>query len=410
MLIGRAGAAVARAAVRMLGGTYGRRVVVVAGKGNNGADGRDAARRLERRGVRVDVIDAADAPDRLPACDLVDRRRLRHRLPRRVPTRPIPAGAPVLAVDIPSGVDGLTGEAGRRAVRADAHGHLRRPQARACCSPPGRRSPARSTVADIGLDVSARHDPPGRGGRRRRLAPVPAASTPTSGRPAVWVVAGSPGMTGAATLAARGAQRGRRGLRAALACPGVDDRSARSGRGRRHAAAGRRAGPAMVLDDADRFRALVVGPGPGRADARGRASGRLVGGRAGPGRRRRRRAHRPRRATPASLRGPARPRSSRPTTGSSSGSPATPPGPDRIAAARDLAARTGAVVLLKGPTTVVADADGRVLADDHRATPGWPPPAPATCWPASSARCCAQGARPAPGGGRGRLRPRPGRA
>ena len=27
----------------MLGGTYGRRVVVVAGKGNNGADGRDAA-------------------------------------------------------------------------------------------------------------------------------------------------------------------------------------------------------------------------------------------------------------------------------------------------------------------------------------------------------------------------------
>ena len=40
VLIGRAGAAVARAAVAMLGGTYGRRVVVVAGKGNNGNDGR----------------------------------------------------------------------------------------------------------------------------------------------------------------------------------------------------------------------------------------------------------------------------------------------------------------------------------------------------------------------------------
>ena len=39
VLIGRAGAAVARQAVRMLGGTYGRRVVVVAGKGNNGNDG-----------------------------------------------------------------------------------------------------------------------------------------------------------------------------------------------------------------------------------------------------------------------------------------------------------------------------------------------------------------------------------
>ena len=40
VLIERAGAAVARSARRMLGGTYGRRVVVVAGKGNNGNDGR----------------------------------------------------------------------------------------------------------------------------------------------------------------------------------------------------------------------------------------------------------------------------------------------------------------------------------------------------------------------------------
>jgi len=37
------------------------------------------------------------------------------------------------------------------------------------------------------------------------------------------------------------------------------------------------------------------------------------------------------------------------------------PGPDRIAAARGLAERLGAVVLLKGPTTVVARPDGRVL-------------------------------------------------
>ena len=50
VLIGRAGAAVARAALDMLGGSYGRRVVVVAGKGNNGNDGRDAARRLRRAG------------------------------------------------------------------------------------------------------------------------------------------------------------------------------------------------------------------------------------------------------------------------------------------------------------------------------------------------------------------------
>src|SRR4051812_42378860 len=71
VLIERAGAAVARVALDMLDGAYGRRVVVIAGKGNNGADGRAAARRLERRGVRAVVLDAADAPTDLPRCDLV---------------------------------------------------------------------------------------------------------------------------------------------------------------------------------------------------------------------------------------------------------------------------------------------------------------------------------------------------
>ena len=45
------------------------------------------------------------------------------------------------------------------------------------------------------------------------------------------------------------------------------------------------------------------------------------------------------------------------------------PGPDRCAAARDLASQTGAVVLLKGPTTVVAEPGGRVrlsLTGDQR--------------------------------------------
>ncbi|MCY4663468.1 MAG: hypothetical protein OXC00_02240, partial [Acidimicrobiaceae bacterium] len=45
VLIERAGAAVARAAVDVMGGRYGRRVVVLAGPGNNGAAGPAAAPR-----------------------------------------------------------------------------------------------------------------------------------------------------------------------------------------------------------------------------------------------------------------------------------------------------------------------------------------------------------------------------
>src|SRR5881296_962730 len=51
-----AGRAVAQEAAAAAGGRYGRRVVVVCGKGNNGGDGLVAARHLARWGIRVAVI------------------------------------------------------------------------------------------------------------------------------------------------------------------------------------------------------------------------------------------------------------------------------------------------------------------------------------------------------------------
>lgn len=64
VLMERAGRAVARAAIEVAGGRYGRRAVVVCGKGNNGGDGFVAARRLLQEGLGVRclcVFDPAEA-------------------------------------------------------------------------------------------------------------------------------------------------------------------------------------------------------------------------------------------------------------------------------------------------------------------------------------------------------------
>ena len=107
VLIERAGAAVARSALRELGGAYGRRVIVVAGKGSNGEDGKVAARRLQRRGVRVNLINADETPENLPEVDLVIDAAYGTGLKR--PYEAPETNSTVLSVDIPSGVDGDTG-------------------------------------------------------------------------------------------------------------------------------------------------------------------------------------------------------------------------------------------------------------------------------------------------------------
>ena len=357
VLIERAGAAVARTARRMLGGTYGRRVVVIAGKGNNGADGRAAAARLERAGVRVDVIDAASAPSRAPTCDLVIDAAYGTGF-RGDYAAPDPASARVLAVDIPSGVSGDTGEASEGAVRAHETVTF------AALKPgllfgEGPLRAGRVAVADIGLDVS---------GARISLvedADV-AAALPRRSRDAhkwqnaVYVVAGSSGMLGAAELASRAAMRAGAGM-VRLGSPGAA--GAELPRGEVVA----KALPAEAWDDEvlpelERCKALVIGPGLGRSDATVAAVRRLVAkapvpvvvdadglnalGDAD--------------AAADVIAGRAQATVLTPHDAEFARLAGSKPAADRIADARGLAVATGAVVLLKGATTVVASPSGAV--------------------------------------------------
>jgi NAD(P)H-hydrate epimerase len=368
VLIGRAGAAVAREALRMLGGAYGRRIVVLAGKGNNGADGRAAAVRLRRRGARVEVIDALDAPDRVADADLV--------IDAAYGTgfhgsyeAPDVGGRPVLAVDIPSGVDGVTGEAAGRVLRAD------RTVTFAAVKPglllgDGRALAGEVVVADIGLAAS--------GDAALVEAADVAAWLPRlrpeghKWRAAVLVVAGGPGMTGAAHLVAAAAQRTGAGM-VRVGSPGLDDDGARpvEAVGLELPADG---WADAVLAEVGRFGALVVGPGLGRRAATQGAIRALLaeadlptvvdadalvalGEALAPHHRR-------------------RPQSTvlTPHDGEHQRLMGDVPGADRLDAARRLAGASGSVALLKGSTTVVAHPDGRVRvvaeADARLATAG----------------------------------------
>ena len=355
VLIERAGAAVARAAVEVIGGRYGRRVVVLAGPGNNGADGRAAARRLRRRGLRVRVFSATEAPpETLPAADLYIDAAFGTGLSRPyTPPRRGRPDAPVLAVDIPSGLDGVTGESLGGPVWP-----ARRTVTFAALKPgllfgEGRVACGETTVADIGLAVD---DDDGDACGLLTDGDVEALPAGTGAthkwHAAALVVAGSPGMGGAASLACSAALRS--GARMVhLNSP----------------AASGTAWPVEVVRfeppltvDADRFMVCAAGPGLGTGqEAADRLADALDLG------------------LPTVvdadglrlLRDPAvaavmdrRRRGSSPVVltphdGEFEALMSARPGPDRIAAARTAAAQLGAVVLLKGGPTVVADPHGR---------------------------------------------------
>ncbi len=376
-LMQAAGRAVARAARR-----FGPcRTLVLCGPGNNGGDGYVAARLLAQQGWPVQVAalhppragsdaEAAAARWRQPVrgFDPVDAARadlvidavfgagLSADVPGAV-AETLGAGRRVLAVDVPSGLDGATGQPRGRVRAADMTvtffrlkpGHLLLP---------GRTLCGDVLLADIGLPPAvlqgigpqAWHNGPA-----LWRIPSPGTGDHKYTRGHVTVLGGA-SMTGAARLSAAAARRGGAGM-VSIAATGRAD-IYRGGE------------PGLIVSDAPLAELLedprrtvwVCGPGLGHDAARA--------------------------ALPALLAAGRRIVADADALGACAGQPQAlagcavltphegefqklfgPVGPDRIAAARAAARQVGAVVLLKGADTVVAAPDGRVAVNSN--APPW---------------------------------------
>lgn len=334
------------------------RTLVLCGPGNNGGDGRVAARLLAQWGWPVRVAAPGDA-----ACTAAEAARSglvidalfgaglsRDLAPELAEV--LRAAPRLVAVDVPSGLDGGTGQVRGFAPQADLTvtffrrkpGHLLLP-GRALCG--------ELVLADIGMPAAVLDT----------VRPTTFGNTP-----ALWVlptlgdaahkytrghltILGGAAMTGAARLAAMAARRAGAGL-VTIAAQG--------------SAATYRAGDPGVMVSEASLPDLLADPrrtawlcGPGLGDVAGEclaallAAGRTVVADAD--------------ALTACAGHPEK----------LAGAAVLTPhdgeftrvfgalGPDRLTAARVAAARTGAVVVLKGPATVIAAPDGRAAINDN---------------------------------------------
>jgi NAD(P)H-hydrate epimerase len=397
-LMERAGAGLVAALARRV--PEGR-VCVVCGKGNNGGDGLVAARRLRELGREVDVLmlapgeelsgDARANFERMPgpapaafsaaplagAAAIVDailgtgfagepREPARSAIEAIAAARR--AGAVVVACDVPSGVDASSGEVLGPAVTADltVTFHAAKP---GHWIAPGKHHAGDVAVVEIGIgdgapvvpeigliDDAVLDEVPRRGRESTKFAAG-----------AVLVCGGSEGLTGAPSLASESAQRAGAGyvtalipgslnlvfeqrLLEAMSVPLPDERGALTPDGLDE-----------ILVRCERAGALVLGPGLGRAD-RTQELARAVAARA---------------QIPLLLDADGLfAHSGRLTqlTGRTAPAVLTPHAGElgrllrresseieahRLAAVREAASTAGAVVLLKGDDTIVAEPGGR---------------------------------------------------
>ncbi|MGC9665967.1 bifunctional ADP-dependent NAD(P)H-hydrate dehydratase/NAD(P)H-hydrate epimerase [Planosporangium sp. 12N6] len=241
------------------GGVNGRRVVLLVGTGNNGADALLAGVHLRSWGARVEAllvggeayrpglaalnaghgitVDARSGEGRtaalsaLAAADLVvdgivgDRGAGGLRSPADELVAAIPVGVPVVAVDLPSGVDPDTGEISGPHVHADVT--VTFGSFKPCLFlPPASHAAGRLEFVDVGLTDELPAQPLVRRLTRAGAAarwPVPARTEHKYTRGVLGVIAGSDTYPGAAVLAALGAVRAGVGIVRYIGPPRVTD-------------------------------------------------------------------------------------------------------------------------------------------------------------------------------------------
>jgi hydroxyethylthiazole kinase-like uncharacterized protein yjeF len=257
-LMGRAAAGLASVCAALLraapGGVYGARVVVLAGSGDNGGDALYAGALLARRGAAVTAIaagsrvhpggtaallqaggrvsdDTGDAAGVLDAADLIvdgllgigGRGGLREPfvgLAARA-ERARQAGATVVAVDLPSGIDADTGAVQGPAVLADVtvtFGAIKP----GLLIDPGAGHAGTVELIDIGLGPYLKEEPAASAPQQhdiRELLPRPGAESDKYRRGVLGLLAGSHRFTGAVLLSAGGAVHGGAGMVRVVTAP-----------------------------------------------------------------------------------------------------------------------------------------------------------------------------------------------
>ncbi|MFJ4862621.1 NAD(P)H-hydrate epimerase [Streptomyces sp. NPDC088748] len=367
-LMHRAAAGLAAACAGLLrrrrGGVYGARVVLLVGPGDNGGDALYAGARLARRGAGVTAVPMD--PERMHPAALAALLAAGGRLAQAVPQRAdlvldgllgiggrgglrpaaaalverIPPGAPVVAVDLPSGVDADTGEVAGPAVTADVTVTFGAYKPGLLIDPGASRAGAVHLV-DIGLELPPPEVEALQHADVAGLLPEPTASSDKYRRGVVGIVAGSAQYPGAAVLAVAGALRGGAGA-VRYVGPAADAVLARY--------------PETLIGPG-RVQAWVVGPGLGEGRA-GEVAELLAGDAAvlvdADGLRG---------LDPAALRARSAPTLLTPHAGEAAallGVSRESVEAGRLDAVRVLAQQYGASVLLKGSTTLVASGAGAV--------------------------------------------------